>query len=139
MFCRNVDDIDLYTGALSETPLDESILGPTLTCLLLDQFIRLKRGDRFWYEHVGGASAFTAEQLKEIRKITLSRIICSNSDNVEYTQAYVMQSVDENNPNVHCTDIPSMDLNPWQDANHPHVLTQSKLTAIRIKVSNGLQ
>ncbi|XP_019871492.2 chorion peroxidase isoform X2 [Aethina tumida] len=35
---KSVDDIDLYTGALSEIPLEESILGPTLTCLILDQF-----------------------------------------------------------------------------------------------------
>jgi hypothetical protein len=54
-----VDDIDLYTGALAEQPLEGGFLGPTLTCLLTDQFIRLKRGDRFWYETPEVPQAFT--------------------------------------------------------------------------------
>jgi hypothetical protein len=57
--CSSVDDIDLYTGALAEQPLKEGFLGPTLTCLLMDQFVRLKRGDRFWYETPEAPQAFT--------------------------------------------------------------------------------
>lgn len=47
---RSIDDLDLYTGLLSEKPIEGSILGPTITCLLADQFLRVKLGDRFWYE-----------------------------------------------------------------------------------------
>ena len=61
--CRSVDDIDLYTGALAEQPLNDSFLGPTITCLLTDQFVRLKRGDRFWYETPEAPQAFTTGEL----------------------------------------------------------------------------
>lgn len=59
MCCRSVDDLDVYTGALSEYPLEGGLLGGTLTCLLGDQFVRLKRGDRFWYETHQEPLAFT--------------------------------------------------------------------------------
>lgn len=54
----SVDDIDLYTGALAEDPKGR-LLGPTLTCLLADQFLRLKVGDRFWYERSDTTIGFT--------------------------------------------------------------------------------
>lgn len=36
---------------LAENPLtDGGILGPVASCIIADQFVRLKKGDRFWYE-----------------------------------------------------------------------------------------
>ena len=46
-FYSHVDDIDLYTGAVSEKPIFDSMLGHTLNCLIVDQFVRLKKGDRY--------------------------------------------------------------------------------------------
>lgn len=40
----------MYTGALSEIPIKGGMLGPTVTCLISDQFKRTKDGDSFWYE-----------------------------------------------------------------------------------------
>lgn len=119
LFTRHVDDIDLYSGALSEKPLEESILGPTVTCLLLDQFVRLKMGDRFWYENLG---KFTPKQLTEIRKTTLASVICDNSDNVDHVQPRVMeQSSGATNENLPCSNIEAPDLNPWKDGGLPSV------------------
>lgn len=59
MLYASVDDIDLYTGALAEIPKADGLLGPTFTCLITDQFVRLQRGDRYWYETDEAPQAFT--------------------------------------------------------------------------------
>lgn len=56
---ESVDDVDLYTGALAEIPEPGGLVGPTFACLLVDQFARLQRGDRFWYEFAGQPYPFT--------------------------------------------------------------------------------
>jgi peroxidase len=43
----------------------------------------LKKGDRFYYENGPSQTAFTLEQLREIKKSTLAKMIC---DNVEINQ-----------------------------------------------------
>ena len=44
------------------------------------QFQKLKRCDRYWYENNAAGNRFSEAQLTEIRKITLSKIICENCD-----------------------------------------------------------
>lgn len=51
--------MDVYTGALAEPPMEGAIIGPLLSCLLTDQFMRLKLGDSFWFERPVGPQAFT--------------------------------------------------------------------------------
>jgi peroxidase len=56
-----VDDIDLFIGGILERPLFEGggTVGPTFTCILGDQFARLKRGDRYYYEEGNQPGSFT--------------------------------------------------------------------------------
>jgi peroxidase len=50
LFFRHVDDIDLFSGGLSERPFDGGLVGQTFGCIIGLQFQKFKNCDRFWYE-----------------------------------------------------------------------------------------
>jgi Ca2+-binding RTX toxin-like protein len=71
-----VDDIDLWTGGLSEALLPGAFLGETFRAVLVKQFTALRDGDRLYYENQG----FDPQTLAEIRATTLSDIVRRNTD-----------------------------------------------------------
>ncbi|XP_036366591.1 chorion peroxidase-like isoform X2 [Octopus sinensis] len=73
---HQVHDIDFASAVLSETPTGDAMVGPTLKALFEEQFKLVKKGDRFYYEHL---PVFSPAQLAEIRKITMAHIICRNT------------------------------------------------------------
>ncbi|XP_013779764.1 peroxidasin homolog [Limulus polyphemus] len=113
---KHPDDIDLWSGGISERRLQGSLIGPTFACIIARQFTNAKKGDRFWYENSGFPSAFTLEQLQEIRKSNQAKILCENADDLPTIQLYVMRlSHPIYNPRMRCEDIPSIDLRFWQE------------------------
>jgi len=57
---RNVADIDLFVGMTLEKPTFKgAILGSTFSCLISDQFLRTKIGDRFFYENQDQSGSFS--------------------------------------------------------------------------------
>lgn len=66
------------------------MLGPTFACVIATQMNYLRRGDRFWYELPDQPSTFSPEQLQEVRKAKLARIICDNTDLIDTVQVYPM-------------------------------------------------
>uniref|UniRef100_T1IJ78 Peroxidase n=1 Tax=Strigamia maritima TaxID=126957 RepID=T1IJ78_STRMM len=115
---KNVDDIDLWIGLLSEQPLKGALVGPTLACLLAEQYWRVKVADRFWYEHRNSPGAFTLDQLREIRRVTLARLLCDNGDKIHQMQPLAFLQPADWNPRTGCSSadaIPHMDFNPWKE------------------------
>lgn len=106
-----VDDIDLFIGAMSERLAPGALVGPTFQCIIADQFLKLKRGDRFFYDLAGQPSSFTKgmkqskiwlwfdwfifnkilDQLTEIRRASFARLVCDNS-NVKSSQPLIFKT-----------------------------------------------
>jgi len=115
----DVDDIDLFVGATLEENLNDALLGPVFTCIIGDQFQRLKEGDRFYFENGEfPQTRFRLDQLDAIRKVTMARIVCDNTDLGE-TQPNVFRTDDRaGNRVTSCSDtntIPELDLAPFRD------------------------
>lgn len=45
------DDVDLSVGGSLENIVDGTIVGPTFLCILTEQFLRTRVGDRFFFEN----------------------------------------------------------------------------------------
>lgn len=118
---KHVDDIDLWSGGISERRMSGSQIGPTFACIIARQFSNIKRGDRFWYENSGFPSAFTLDQLREIKKATQSRLFCYNTDNLQTIQRNALKMAHPiYNPRVPCSKIPDLNLNYWlEDPQNP--------------------
>lgn len=112
------EDLELWSAGVSENPVPGGLLGPTITCVIGRQWHNVRKGDRFFYENGGWPSSFTLEQLQEIRKMTLSRLLCDNTDNVETVQVHAYVLPDKKiNPRVPCHSnaIPRIDFSKWKD------------------------
>jgi len=112
------EDLDLWSAGVTETPLPGALVGPTFSCIIGRQFHNLRFGDRFFYENGGWPSSFTLEQLEQIRRFSLARLLCDNTDQIETIQVHPLVLPDPKlNPRVPCKggSIPRMDLSPWID------------------------
>ncbi|XP_019616874.1 PREDICTED: peroxidasin-like [Branchiostoma belcheri] len=109
----HVDDIDVFVGGLAEESVRGGVVGPTFACLIGLQFQDLRKGDRFWFENRG---QFTAAQLAEIRKTSLARILCDNTDGTTHMQPDVFSlPTQTGNERVACSSLSQMDLTKWQE------------------------
>lgn len=113
---KHVDDIDLWSGGISERRMPGAQIGPTFACIIARQFANIKRGDRFWFENGGFPSSFTLDQLREIKKTTQARVMCKNSDNLLTIQRFALKLPHPIlNPRVRCSDLPDIDLSYWRE------------------------
>ncbi|XP_057660218.1 uncharacterized protein LOC130896263 [Diorhabda carinulata] len=112
----SVDDIDLFPGGMSEIAVKGGMVGPTFACIIGIQFRQLKKCDRFWYENDNFATRFTEQQLAEIRKISLAKILCDNMDVANYIQRYAFDLPSNFlNPRVPCHSLPSINIRAWKE------------------------
>jgi hypothetical protein len=71
-----VDKVELWVGGLAEQHLPGSSVGPLFAAILKDQFMRLRSGDRFWYQNPG---VLPQAQAAEVERTLLSDIIKRNT------------------------------------------------------------
>ncbi len=71
----NVNNIDVWIGALAEDHVPGASTGELLRTIVLDQFERARDGDRFWYQ-----SFFSGDLLAELETTTLQDIIFRNTE-----------------------------------------------------------
>ncbi len=119
---KDVKHIDLWVGGVFEKPIDEqSIVGPTFSCIISKQFKDLKYGDRFFYENEPNLemntlqTAFTFDQLNELKKIKMSTLICNNFEvNSIQPNVFFEENVPFfNNQRVDCASLEQIDLAKW--------------------------
>src|SRR5262249_12712773 len=71
---KNVNNIDLWVGALAEDHIPGTSTGPLLRAVITDQFERLRDGDSFYFERV-----FSGGALAALEHRTLADIIADNT------------------------------------------------------------
>lgn len=118
---------------MAELPVTDGVVGETFGCIIGEQFDRIKRCDRFWFETDDPIIKFTPDQLNEIRKTTLASLVCHNCDipsrmprfkicfsstffllNVFLACRMVMDMEDEKtNSGSMCTDHAKLDVMHW--------------------------
>jgi len=116
----DVNDIDLFIGGMTEKHVPGGLVGPTFACILGQQFKDLKYGDRFWYEKPESqqlhGEGFTAAQLADIKKQTMSSVICNATETVKIQERAMEMPSDGTRKNLKklCTEYPKINLDLWK-------------------------
>jgi peroxidase len=79
----SVEDVDLLVGALLESPLPGGAVGPTFAGILRDQFLRIRDGDRFWFEsasHPLRGLQGVVEALGRAKGARMGDLVADNAD-----------------------------------------------------------
>lgn len=111
---ESVHDIDFYSAGLAEYYVKGGFVGPTFGAVLGQQYHKLKFGDRYWFEHENQAGSFTPEQLVEIKKMSVSRILCETT-RVMKIQREVFKPPSITNPVVSCDHIHRLNFLLWKE------------------------
>ncbi|MFK0572781.1 peroxidase family protein [Endozoicomonas sp.] len=71
----DIDNLDPWVGIISEDHLPNSAMGELGSAIIIDQFTRLRDGDRFWYTRT-----LNEGEIAEIEATTLSDVIKRNTN-----------------------------------------------------------
>lgn len=88
----SVNDIDPWVGMLAEKHLPNTLFGETVHEIMKVQFLRLRDGDRFYYENDPG---LTAAEKVQIKNTKLVDIILRNTG-INLMQGNIFTSMDHN-------------------------------------------
>ncbi|MEJ1278669.1 dual oxidase 2 [Cricetulus griseus] len=76
LYNQDLSQLELLLGGLLESHGDP---GPLFSKIILDQFVRLRDGDRYWFENTRNG-LFSKEEIAEIRNITLRDVLVAVSN-----------------------------------------------------------
>ncbi|HYV35581.1 MAG TPA: peroxidase family protein [Gemmataceae bacterium] len=76
LYKGNINNVDLWVGGLAEDHAPGASVGPLFQRIIAKQFLRLRDGDRLWYENT-----FSGAALYALKHTTLAQIIANNTDN----------------------------------------------------------
>jgi peroxidase len=99
----NVNNIDLWVGALAEDHVAGGSVGPLIRKIVVDQFTRLRDGDRFWYQRILSGPLLTIAQNTTLADVIRRNTTISNvQNNVFFMKAEVRgQAFFDRNGNGH--------------------------------------
>ncbi|XP_063371717.1 peroxidase-like [Cydia amplana] len=102
---------------------------------------RWRTSDRFWYENSMHPGSFTKEQLLEIRKSRMSRLLCDHGEGVDGVQPHSFLVPGPGNEIVKCSEIPAMSMYPWKDesCSKEKLLYEEKTAIVSSHLSDYLQ
>lgn len=70
----DVGDVDAFAGLLAENHVGDGMVGETLRAVLVDQFTRMRAGDRFWYTRT-----LRGAELARVERTRLADVIRRNT------------------------------------------------------------
>lgn len=105
-------NIDVFVGGILEDQVPGGKVGPLFRCLLVEQFTRLRDGDRFWYEN---PSSFKPEQLVQIKQYSLAKVLCNNADNISEISQDVFILPEKQGGFTECSELPTPDFRMWAE------------------------
>lgn len=105
----SLETLDVWIGGLAEERLRDGLLGATFSCIFGLTFKGVREGDRFFWLKPG---VFTPEQRRSIARDSISRVICDNSDGIDFIQPDAFLS---NQTRVSCSRLGRVDLSLFRD------------------------
>lgn len=75
----SIDDVDLWVGGLAEAEINGGLVGETYSTILIDQFTRTAKGDRFFLVNDTYLSSLEDIFALNLADTTLSKVIRKNS------------------------------------------------------------
>ena len=107
-------EIDAFTGGLAETPASDGIVGPLFACIIKDQFVRLRDGDRYFFTHTPDASNSVRPLRSGAKANVLGRslgsIMCDNDPTLGEIRPRVFEPIGGTNLDRKCGDHKKLDL-----------------------------
>lgn len=91
----SIEDVDVWVGGLAERHVRGALVGETIHAILKDQFLRLRDGDRFWYQN-----HLDRELQRLVEQQTLAKIIRRNTNILKEIQDEVFR-IDRTATHVH--------------------------------------